>query len=74
MTSKAEALRAQILEMVAEYFTAAFAPHDFVPGETAVPVSGKVFDAADLQHLVDASLDFWLTTGRFAQLNLARFE
>jgi CDP-6-deoxy-D-xylo-4-hexulose-3-dehydrase len=33
-------------------------------------VSGRVFDAAELQHLVDASLDFWLTTGRFA----AQFE
>jgi CDP-6-deoxy-D-xylo-4-hexulose-3-dehydrase len=32
-----------------------------------VPVSGKVFDAEDVQHAVDASLDFWLTTGRFAE-------
>ena len=35
-----------------------------------MPVSGKVFDADELQHLVEASLDFWLTTGRFAE----RFE
>jgi CDP-6-deoxy-D-xylo-4-hexulose-3-dehydrase len=41
-----------------------------VPGETPVPVSGKVFDASDLQSLVDSSLDFRLTTGRFA----AQFE
>ena len=32
-----------------------------------VPVSGKVFDAEDVQYAVDASLDFWLTTGRFAE-------
>ena len=32
-----------------------------------MPVSGKVFDAEDLRYLVDASLDFWLTTGRFAE-------
>src|SRR6185295_19168327 len=38
----------------------------FVPGSSPVPVSGKVLDAVDMQYLVDASLDFWLTTGRFA--------
>jgi CDP-4-dehydro-6-deoxyglucose reductase, E1 len=63
-------LREQILRLVAEYHAEAFAAKTFVSGESAVPVSGKVFDAAELQHLVDASLDFWLTTGRYA----ARFE
>lgn len=70
MQTKAEALRSQILHLVAEYHAAAFPAREFVPGETLVPVSGRVFDAAELQHLVDASLDFWLTTGRFA----AQFE
>ncbi len=70
MTTKADALRAQILAMVSEYWAEAFPQQDFVPGETAIPVSGKVFDASELQYLVDASLDFWLTTGRFA----AQFE
>ena len=70
MTDKAEILRAQILNLVAEYYEAAFPPSDFVPEITPVPVSGKVFDAAELQSLVDSSLDFWLTTGRFA----AQFE
>jgi len=70
MTDKAEILRAQILNLVAEYYEAAFAPGEFVPEITPVPVSGKVFDAAELQSLVDSSLDFWLTTGRFA----AQFE
>src|SRR6185436_3881629 len=46
---------------------ARFTPTPFVPGETPVPPSGKVFDADEVQHLVDASLDFWLTTGRFAE-------
>jgi CDP-6-deoxy-D-xylo-4-hexulose-3-dehydrase len=41
-----------------------------LPGESSVPVAGKVFDHTELQYLVDASLDFWLTTGRFA----AQFE
>ena len=69
----AEELRAQILELVAEYHKAQWPPRAFVPGESAVPVSGKVFDEKDLQSLVDASLDFWLTTGRFAQTFETRF-
>lgn len=70
MNSQAEALRTQILSLVAEYYDVAFAPKPFVPGESPVPVSGRVFDASELQHLVEAGLDFWLTTGRFA----AQFE
>jgi len=49
---------------------------DFAPGETPVPVSGKVLDAADYVNLVDASLDGWLTSGRFHadfQRALAKF-
>ena len=67
---RAEALRAQILALVAEYHDVAFAPRDFVAGVSSVPVSGKVFGASEVQHLVDSGLDFWLTTGRFA----TRFE
>ncbi len=70
MANKPEALRAEIARLVAEYHAAAFPEREFIPGQTAAPVSGRVFDAGDLQHLVEASLDFWLTTGRFA----ARFE
>ena len=71
MTAEAAAeLRAQILRLVAEYHAEAFPGGAFRPGETPVPVSGKVFDADEMQHLVEASLDFWLTAGRFA----AQFE
>ncbi len=59
MTSKSRALRAQILELVSEYYAEAFPPRRFTPGETPVPVSGRVFDATELRHLVDAGLDFW---------------
>jgi CDP-6-deoxy-D-xylo-4-hexulose-3-dehydrase len=65
--SAAEQLRKRIRQLVAEYHAVAFAPRPFVAGESGVPVSGKVFDAEDVQHAVDASLDFWLTTGRFAE-------
>ena len=70
MTERAEAIRAQIRALVAEYHEEAFAPSAFVPGQSAVPVSGRVFGANEVQHLVDSGLDFWLTTGRFA----AQFE
>lgn len=58
-------LRSQISELVQQYADIAYAPRDFVPGQTAVPVSGKVIGANELKMMVDASLDGWLTTGRF---------
>jgi CDP-6-deoxy-D-xylo-4-hexulose-3-dehydrase len=60
-----EGLRSAILEMTGAYAREAHAPKPFVPGESAVPVSGKVYGAKDMQYLVDSALDFWLTTGRF---------
>jgi len=38
-----------------------------VPGEDTVRYAGRVFDAAELVALVDSSLDFWLTAGRYAE-------
>ncbi|HWE83996.1 MAG TPA: lipopolysaccharide biosynthesis protein RfbH [Terracidiphilus sp.] len=70
MSNLEQQLREQILSAVREYHAAAFPAKVFVPGETPVPVSGRVFGAEELQFLVDASLDFWLTAGRFAD----RFE
>lgn len=66
MNNKADELRAQIIALTAEYHAAAFPKKDFIPGTTPVPVSGRVFDEQEIQSLVDSSLDFWLTTGRFA--------
>lgn len=66
MNPRTEELRAQIRALAAEYFTEAFPPREFIAGESSVPVSGKVFDEVEMQYLVDSSLDFWLTTGRFA--------
>jgi CDP-4-dehydro-6-deoxyglucose reductase, E1 len=62
-----EQLRNQILELVREYHGVAFPTREFIPDQSIVPVSGKVFDHTEMQHLVDSSLDFWLTTGRFAK-------
>ena len=62
-----EALRAQILALVSEYYAANWPEKSFVEGESVVPVSGRVFDGDDVAHLVDSALDFWLTTGRYAE-------
>jgi CDP-6-deoxy-D-xylo-4-hexulose-3-dehydrase len=70
VSDRSDQLRRQILGLVAEYYEAEFEGGKFVPGETPVPVAGRVFDARELESLVDCSLDFWLTTGRFAE----RFE
>ncbi len=63
--STQEQLRAQISELVRQYADLAHAPSAFEPGKKAVPPSGKVIGAKELQLMVDASLDGWLTTGRF---------
>jgi CDP-6-deoxy-D-xylo-4-hexulose-3-dehydrase len=76
MSENADRLRAKILDLVAEYCIEAFPEREFIPGETPVPVSGRVFDATDVQSLIDSGLDFWLTTGRFAhqfEIEFARF-
>jgi CDP-6-deoxy-D-xylo-4-hexulose-3-dehydrase len=66
----AQALRTEILEKTRAYFQAAYEERTFIPDVDSVPVSGRVFDERELVKLVDSSLDFWLTTGRFAE----RFE
>jgi CDP-6-deoxy-D-xylo-4-hexulose-3-dehydrase len=58
-------LRSQISELVKQYADIAFASKPFVPGESVVPVSGKVISAREIQLMVDAALDGWLTSGRF---------
>jgi CDP-6-deoxy-D-xylo-4-hexulose-3-dehydrase len=57
--------RATILELVRTYAEKKLNPSAFVAGQTAIPPSGKVLGPEELVNLVDASLDAWLTTGRF---------
>ena len=76
MTEKAEQLRQQILELSKQFYQEAFPEKDFVPGSSAVPVSGKVIDGSDIAAVVDSALDAWFTTGRWAkefEKKLARF-
>lgn len=62
---KAEEIRAEIVQLVEKYAEIALAPTEFVGGETVIPPSGKVIGTKELQLMVEASLDGWLTTGRF---------
>jgi len=58
-------LRTKISELVAQYSELADAPKLFLAGESVVPPSGKVVGTKERQLMVEASLDAWLTTGRF---------
>jgi CDP-6-deoxy-D-xylo-4-hexulose-3-dehydrase len=60
-----ETLRKQITELVEQYAQLQYAEKPFEAGKTVVPPSGKVIGATELQYMVEASLDGWLTTGRF---------
>jgi len=62
----AETVRNEIRRLVADYHRLAFPDQPFQAGK-AVPVAGRVFDAREVEYLVDSALDFWLTTGRFAE-------
>jgi CDP-4-dehydro-6-deoxyglucose reductase, E1 len=58
-------IKHQIHSLIQEYYKEAFSNKSFVPGESSVPVSGKVFDHRELQFITDSALDAWFTTGKF---------
>jgi CDP-6-deoxy-D-xylo-4-hexulose-3-dehydrase len=63
-------LKAEVLKKVEEYYRKVHAPaqsEPFVAGKTRVNYAGRVFDQQELVNLVDSSLDFWLTAGRYAE-------
>jgi len=60
-----DSLREEIAALVKEYAALQYAEKEFVPGTSIVPPSGKVMGETELQYMVEASLDGWLTTGRF---------
>ena len=75
-TKTTDQLRAEIGALVQQYADLVYAPKPFEPGVSPVPVSGKVLGAKELQLMVEASLDGWLTTGRFNAMfeeRLARY-
>ena len=73
---KLKEIELKIGELVRDFSEIKFKKNKFIPGETAIPASGKVIDNFEIENLVNASLDGWLTTGRFNkefQESLAKF-
>jgi len=64
---KTVVIKNSILDLVDNYSNINFKEKEFIPGVSDVPVSGKVIGALELKNMVEASLDGWLTTGRFNQ-------
>ena len=65
--SKISNLRNEIIIKTIDYYQLRFGKKEFVPGKTRVNYAGRVFDESELVNAVDASLDFWLTEGRFSE-------
>jgi CDP-6-deoxy-D-xylo-4-hexulose-3-dehydrase len=61
-----DVLRNEILEKVKEYYKINADKKPFIPGSTYINYGGRIYDERELVSLVDASLDFWLTAGRYA--------
>lgn len=66
MKERVDILRNEILDKVKEYYIEKFANNDFFPGKHKVNYAGRIFDEKELVNLVDSSLDFWLTEGRYS--------
>ena len=64
-TAELQALRKGILDLVQTYAEKALSPKPFIPGQTVIPPSGKLLGVREIQNMVEASLDGWLTAGRF---------
>jgi CDP-6-deoxy-D-xylo-4-hexulose-3-dehydrase len=73
MARKEAEIRSDIRTLVGELYEKKFADRSFEPGTTPVRYAGRVFDEREIQNLVEASLDFWLTSGRFSEEFESRF-
>ena len=60
-------IREEIFEKVEELYELRRVQAQFIPGKTRINYAGRVYDEKEMISLVDASLDFWLTTGRYAK-------
>ncbi|GAB4031175.1 MAG: lipopolysaccharide biosynthesis protein RfbH [Elusimicrobiota bacterium] len=67
MENKEKELRAKISQLVKEYYDYKFAERSFNPQKDPVRYAGRVFNEKEIQNLVDSSLDFWLTSGRYSE-------
>lgn len=65
ITRDSKTIREEIKDLVTEFAAIKYQKQPFVPGQSVIPPSGKVLDKEELINMVEASLDGWLTTGRF---------
>jgi len=65
--NKSDEIRSNIRRLTKEYYRAKFGKQTFIPGKTKVNYAGRVFDELELVNLVESSLDFWLTEGRYSE-------
>lgn len=65
--SKSTLDRQAVINSAKEFFRNHSQQSDFIPGQSYIPVTAKVVDENDLGYLIDASLDMWLTAGRYAR-------
>jgi len=63
--TKPEQIKAEIHQLVKEYYDLTHGAKKHIAGQDFIPVSGKVFDHTEMQNIVDSALDAWFTTGRF---------
>ncbi len=60
-------IRREIFNRVKELYKLKKIQEKFIPGKTRIDYAGRVYDEKEMINLVDASLDFWLTAGRYAK-------
>ncbi|RXG20456.1 lipopolysaccharide biosynthesis protein RfbH [Leeuwenhoekiella aequorea] len=72
--NKEEILRKEIADLVTKFAEEKYKPKAFEPGKTVIPPAGKVLDKHEILNMVEASLDGWLTTGRFNELFERKLE
>jgi len=76
MIDEEEKIKKEIFDKVKELYKLKKSKEKFIPGETYINYAGRVFDEKEITGLVDSSLDFWLTAGRYAKQfeeDLAKF-
>jgi len=73
MIEEEKRIRQEIFALVEKLYKLKYQEKSFIPGKTPVRYAGRVFDEKDIKNLVDSSLDFWLTSGRYAEEFESRF-
>ena len=63
-------LKKEIFEKITQYYNMVHKPMKFIAGKSPIPYGGRVYNEKEMINLVDTALDFWLTTGKYAE----RFE